>query len=1293
MISNEDKKALADNYFEDGKKFKVDGKYREALKTFQKAYKIHKKISAINSAGDLSEIAECQKEIGNLEMADKAFCEAEHAFVSMGCNNEDLAACLIGHANLCRDRGNYPDAESLYKRALSIYEKALGPDHPDVATTLNNFGLLKCATGQYADAEPLYQRALDICEEAFGPEHPDAAMTLNNFAFLKYKTGQFTDAETLYQRALSIYGKSFGPDHPDFATTINNFASLKRDTGQYVDAELLYQRALNIREKALRPDHPDTATTLDSIAMLKSHTGQYEEADLLYQRALNILEKAFGPDHPDVAGTLNNLAALKDSTGQYAKAEPLYQRALNIREKALGPLHPDVAGTLNNFAELKRKMGQYADAEPLYQRALNILEKAFGSDHNDVATVLNNFANLKETTGQYADAELLYQRALIITEKALGPDHPDVSTLLNNFASLKETTGQYADAELLYLRALSIDEKTLGPDHPDVSTTLNNIAYLKEKAGQYANAESLYQKALSICEKAFGLNHIHVAKKLNNIGFIKTKTGQYADAEPLFQRAFNICEETLGPDHPDVAKTLNNIAYLKYKTGRYADAEPLYKRAYNICEKAFGPDHPNVALTLDNIALLKSKTGQYADAEPLYQRALSIREKAFGPGHPDVALTLENIAFLKSKTGQYADAEPLYQRALSIREKAFGPNHPNVATVLNNIASLKRQTGQYSNKEEVLSLYQKALEISQNSQLPESLWNVQHELSQFFSKENQNEMAIFFGKQAVNVIQGIRTNVHLMGDEIESLYTATVEEVFKHLADLLIVDGRFLEAEQVINLLKQHEYFEFIRRDAAYASELSGTVTFTELETQIDTRLAKKSITLAAFAKERTYLRNKKNRSINDEERLTTLDEKIEKANKAYQHTISKICKELDKTKHGDRTASIRSANSLQQDLKEVGHDAVAIYTVAGEKEFRTILITPTFRKAFSYPIGEKELRKKIFQFRRALLMGDGKLYDPIDLAKELYDIIIGPMAGELRDHEAKTLMWSLDGNLRYIPIAALYDYDGEKYLVETYRNIMFTPSTLARMKDNPKKDWEGFGLGVTEKYEKFHSLPYVREELANIIRSGDSPVGVMNGMICLDQAFTFDSLRNGISAHGYPLVHIASHFQLNPCNDTMSFLLLGDGTHLTLDKIKVQDALFGGVDLLTLSACNTAVGNDRQDGREVECFGLLAENQGAKAILATLWPVEDSSTSLLMQEFYRQHAKGKSKAEALRQAQIALLTGNIKPTIPPTWSKRKNKSKKDNGDPPEYRYEPDPQKPFAHPYFWAPFILIGNWK
>src|SRR5580700_5086954 len=125
-----------------------------------------------------------------------------------------------------------------------------------------------------------------------------------------------------------------------------------------------------------------------------------------------------------------------------------------------------------------------------------------------------------------------------------------------------------------------------------------------------------------------------------------------------------------------------------------------------------------------------------------------------------------------------------------------------------------------------------------------------------------------------------------------------------------------------------------------------------------------------------------------------------------------------------------------------------------------------------------------------------------------------------------------------------------------------------------------------------------------------------------------------------YPVVHIASHFRFQPGNDTQSYLLLGDGGHLSLAELKNSANLFGGVQLLTLSACNTGMG----DGAEVEGFGALAQRQGAKAVVASLWPVADESTSRLMQEFYRirESSAGMTKLEALREAQLRLLRGEV---------------------------------------------------
>jgi tetratricopeptide (TPR) repeat protein len=149
-------------------------------------------------------------------------------------------------------RAEYAQAEPMFRRALAIYEKALGPEHPDVATSLNNLAELYHDQGQYGKAEPLHERALAIHEKALGPEHPDVATSLNNLAQLHKRRGQYARAEPLYERALVIYEKALGPEHPEVATSLNNLAGLYHDQGQYGKAEPLYQRSLPIWEKALR---------------------------------------------------------------------------------------------------------------------------------------------------------------------------------------------------------------------------------------------------------------------------------------------------------------------------------------------------------------------------------------------------------------------------------------------------------------------------------------------------------------------------------------------------------------------------------------------------------------------------------------------------------------------------------------------------------------------------------------------------------------------------------------------------------------------------------------------------------------------------------------------------------------------------------------------------------------------------------------------------------------------------------------------------------------------------------
>ncbi len=151
---------------------------------------------------------------GNYPEAEKRLVAALKEAEGFRPQDSRLAATLNNLAELYRTQGRYAEAEPLYRRALAIDEKALGSDHPNVATDLNNLALLYHNQGKHAEAEPLYKRALAIDEKALGFDHPDVAMDLNNLAGPYHAQSRYVEAEPLYKRALAIWKKVLGPAHP-----------------------------------------------------------------------------------------------------------------------------------------------------------------------------------------------------------------------------------------------------------------------------------------------------------------------------------------------------------------------------------------------------------------------------------------------------------------------------------------------------------------------------------------------------------------------------------------------------------------------------------------------------------------------------------------------------------------------------------------------------------------------------------------------------------------------------------------------------------------------------------------------------------------------------------------------------------------------------------------------------------------------------------------------------------------------------------------------------------------------
>ncbi len=743
---------------------------------------------------------------------------------------------------------------------------------------------------------------------------------------------------------------------------------------------------------------------------------------------------------------------------------------------------------------------------------------------------------------------------------------------------------------------------------------------------------------------------------------------QFEAALAQFQKAQEI-DRIHRPE--DAAFGLRQMADIYTELHRFPDAIKVYKESLGILEKLKGKEDSSVATVLNQLGVLS---------------------------------VLNQLGVLYYNMGDYVQAKPQFEQALAIVKKSLGNDHQYVAATSNNLAGVYDSLGEYGKAK---GMYEQALIISETSGEPELLSIVQGNLSYLLAKTNKPGAAIFLGKQAVNTIQTMRSKITGMEKGLQKSFLKTNESYYKHLADLLIDQGRLPEAQQVLAMLKEEEYFDFIRRDATRSGVRSTTATYNEAESPWAERYAEISGKLVAYGREYTALAEKEGKGALTEQetaRLEQLDNDLIVAQTRFSKYLSELIEYFDKLsvpgkdpeEIAVRQREIGAKNlpklmALQETLRELGSGVVLMHYLVTQGKLRIILTTPDIQLARDAVISDKDLNHKIHDFRQELQNRHG---DPLPYSKELYKYVLGPVADDLRQAGAKILMLSLDGTLRYLPIAALHD--GNAYIAENYKVVIFTEAAKDKIRDKPVPEWQVAGLGLSRAFpeQKLGALPAVPEELEGIVRKDENDRdGVLPGIVRMDQDFDYKAVRR-ILRRKYPVLHIASHFVFKPANEITSYLVLGDGSPLTLLQMK-NELRFNGTDMMTLSACNTAMAGTT--GREIEGFGVLAQNQGAKAVLATLWPVMDKSTGIFMQNLYRlRHEKNLTKAAALQQAQIMFIRGEIRDSES-DGDRKRNRVVKMPGmsrKPDVKASAPDVKAsaPYTHPYYWAPFILMGNW-
>jgi CHAT domain-containing protein/tetratricopeptide (TPR) repeat protein len=911
-------------------------------------------------------------------------------------------------------------------------------------------------------------------------------------------------------------------------------------------------------------------------------------------------------------------------------------------------------------AEIAGKYRIIVSGTAHYEIELEELRKARVDDRKRVEAERAFTQGLAEARKYaYAQAISLYTRAVGLYREA--HDREREGDALNATGAASRSAGQYDNAIAYYEQALAIAREI--KDRRGEGSILTRLGNAYGDLSQSEKATGYYEQALPALREI--KDRRSEAVTLTNLGATYTRLSENEKAIGYCEQALAIAHEI--QDHGVEGIALNNLGHAYFRLNQYEKAAGYYEQALTNSREVGDRRSENV--TIRNLGNVHFQLNQYEEAIGYYEQALAMSREVKDRRNEGSALN--DLANAHNRLSRYDNAIAYYEQALAIAREIkdrLGEGR-TLGSIADNYASL-------SQNEKATAYYAQALAVSREVKDRSTETGVLSGLMEAWQASGNPRLGIFYGKQAVNTLQSIRSDIRGLGQDLQRSFLKGNEKPYPTLAELLIAKGRLAEAEQVLALLKEEEYFQYVRRDAGEASSLNRRADLTPEEAEYEARHREIGDRLMTIGVERGELLAKKTLTSEQSQRLIHLEQDLAVGNQAFEHFLSDLTQHFSAKPelNAKVVEQLREDEGFMEDLRELPAGTVAIYTLAGEDKFHAILRTPDAQKAYEYPIKAADLNRKVFEFRIAV--SDPRM-DPRPLAQELYQILIAPMEEDLRLAKAQTLMWSLDGALRYVPLAALYD--GQQYLIEQYRVSVMTLASNARLKDRPDSAWSAAGFGVTKKHEDSEALPEVAAELAGVEE-------ILHGEIKLDEQFTEASMRATLLKR-FPVVHIASHFRFQPGDQSKSFLLLGDGGHLSMEELKTLPNLFSGVQLLTLSACNTGVG----DGTEVEGFGTLAQRQGAKAVVASLWPVVDESTSLLMREFYRirESSPGMTKLEALREAQLRLLRGEVQIT-PGAERDRGVVLKVANAG--AANFPLSPTAPYAHPFYWAPFFLMGNW-
>ncbi len=752
-----------------------------------------------------------------------------------------------------------------------------------------------------------------------------------------------------------------------------------------------------------------------------------------------------------------------------------------------------------------------------------------------------------------------------------------------------------------------LEQEQMAESIAQVSSETPEVAYADIQMDLYGLLGAIYDDranyamALRYNQQALALAEIlarrwEQANFQYNVGLVTAELGQYEQAEEALNQSIVLNEQIEQSEKIEQSEQIDLTASVMMTLGGVSEQQQNYGEAIT---------HYQEAIILYETLKTADLTSSSVDLQSIISRQVRV---------------FNNLGMVYLKQGNQTAAQTAFEHGVTLLTPEANEVEPQIwvrerAILVNSLGELSQAKG---DRDQAFQFYLQAFQLAQQEE--DKIGEIEALLNfgRLMEAEEQPNLAIFFYKQAIARIEIIRENLQPLSQSVQQRYTQTVEDFYRNLAGLLLQQNRESEALQVLELLKLQEIRSYLQNDQAQGREES-------LNTREEAALLEAFDVLPLETSLVDFLAS---------------DEAI-----AVR----------------DFTASIESnsANPLPFNLASLQAAVAAqpvktavLYPLILENRLEIILLSPDGTlEHFATPVSKEDLSKTIEDFQRNLKNRSG---DVTPSAQRLHEWLIQPLESTLAAQQVQNIIYLPDGILRYVPLAALHD--GEQWLVETYQSHNITAATVDDLVErNPLPlsviagafTDSSLSYPVPESDIKYSGLSTAIQEINNLVTA------IPDTQTLLNQDFTSARMLEAVGDRR--ILHLATHAQFLPGQPEASFILFGDGD--TADMREIRQWQLPTVDLVVLSACETATSIVEGDGKEILGLGYQIQQTGAGAAIASLWAVNDESTAALMSQFYQALSRGQTKAEALQYAQQRLIASD--------------------------RY--------SRPYDWAAFILIGN--